>query len=261
MDVVIWTGPVSASNLKGIAWGRPTKIVTVNHRDWPGPQQGPARPEITGSNAFGTLAARLGPRPVSAILAAAGVDETPERIALMGYSAGHGLMNPILLSEEADRIDAFGAFDAYFTNATKAVKKGYLRHIQRAASGEALAIVTTSSNGDVGVPPADKSFALLNELVPGVSAEAPPDGVPEPASYVGTGLYGWADYEARVSHENHVHSLVVPWANATIAPYLAGGTPEGLEGGGGGGGLSIGKVCFGLALLVAVGAVARELAG
>ena len=254
-DVAICCGPVSA--IAGVRWERPTQIVTVNHRDWPGPMDGAPRPEIVGSGAFGILAQRLGPRPLSRILEIAGIS-SPGRIALLGFSAAHGLIEPILSSPDAARVNALGAFDAYFTGMNKAIKRGYLAFLERAIAEEVLAVVTTSSNAGPDYPAGNASFAVLAAQL-GIASEEPPPGVPEPATMQGAGDFGWADYQFQFAHAAHWNSLAPAWCNAVIAPYLA--TEEShLATSHGGGAVTFGEVVFGAVALVGIALGAKEAA-
>jgi hypothetical protein len=223
MDAVIWCGPVSTSNIAGIAWRRPTKIITVSGN---------------GSSHFANVAAGteeeiesavsgLGALPLSALLDQHGVPDA-ERVALMGFSAGHGLIEGILRSPDMERVNALGAFDAYFVGHGQGPKPGYLRFCQRAASGDALAVVTTSSreatsglNQPPSGPRADLAFGELAAEV-GVVSISPPAGVPVPSTTQGAGLFVWANYLEEFGHEGHATQLATIWGNALIAPYMAG---------------------------------------
>jgi hypothetical protein len=158
--LIIWAGPVygpgGASTAGGdigkVEWGQPTQIVTFNV----GPDGG------WGSSSFGLLAGsfrdadgRILPR----LLASRGLNASDyDKIAIAGFSAFHGLANPLLLSD-GDSIDAAILLDACFEGTAAAPKAGYRDFAAKAARGEKLMVFlgSTGQNGP-GLPPTSKGY-------------------------------------------------------------------------------------------------------
>jgi hypothetical protein len=217
-DLVLWCGPVAAQNLGTVRWRRPTHVLTVN--------EGIGG---FGSSHFAALGAALGARPLSALADRAGRSlVAAPRVAILGFSAAHGLLEAILRSPDADRVSALGAFDAYYTSHTRQPKPGYLAFCRRAATGGALAIVTTS--GQPGGPGPDgqplhpsgrDSFAPLAAELGQLGPVSPPSSVPPGASVRGRAGFLWADYDQTHKHVQHATTIGPTWTDALIAPALA----------------------------------------
>lgn len=159
--LVIWNGPVSESKLNNVQWSTPTDILTINYgynpayncsQAWKLPQSD--IPKCIGSAAFGNLAAQYPEHgKLSAILKAAGIDESNySQICLAGFSAAHGMNNPILKDSKSRRmITCFLAMDSYYGSA---IKEGYLKFAKDAASSNHKAMFATTSpfSGPASMP-------------------------------------------------------------------------------------------------------------
>jgi hypothetical protein len=113
-------------------------------------------------------------RFIETALAKHGV-EAAERVAFVGFSASHGLLNPLCL-REGERIDALLLADASFGGG----KDGYVDYVIRAARGERLFATIT---GDTG---GDESFMAVWDRAADELGEAPEvaevrGGLPDPA--------------------------------------------------------------------------------
>lgn len=214
MDLLLWTGPVSTSNLNGINWVNPTKIITIN--------QGIGG---IGSSHFSALGQSLGSNPVQAILAQYGLSAGDfEHIGIAGFSAAHGLISHVLKSEDAGLIDFVGAFDAYYTGHDKTIKPGYLNFAKRAESGAVTMVMTSSGFAGPGYPSGADSVRPMIESLQLFPVNVP-SGVPVPQEALGKGGFIWANYGTSFQHVDHVHKLLVPWMNAIGAKGLAGQSP------------------------------------
>lgn len=100
--------------------------------------------------------------------------EGAERVAFVGFSAAHGLLNPLCL-RETDRIDALLLADASFGGG----KDGYLKYLLSAARGERLfAAITGDTGGDESLMAAwDRAADELGEEPEPVEVRG---GLPEP---------------------------------------------------------------------------------
>lgn len=166
VPIVIWCGPVSASNLAKAKWVSPVQVLTIS---------------FSGSDAGASLGATYkseGGTALRGLLKRHGIDvDTKRTIVVAGFSAGHGLIEQILKDTDAERVGAVGAFDAYYTSAAKVPKPGYLRFAKRAAAGECAMLLTCSHNAGPTYPScADASAALVAGLglEPVSIAEVPP---------------------------------------------------------------------------------------
>jgi hypothetical protein len=216
VDVVFWCGPVTAKNLERVPWARPTRVVVV----------GKGAGGSVSSSAFGELAAELGPRPLDALAKRNGFSlDSVDKVSLLGFSAAHGLMNPILaVPEHRERISAVGAFDAYYTSQNGPPKPGYLAMAERACAGHSLMVVTTSDTAGPNYPSGSEAFGRLAknlDLGPGQM----PEGIqlPPPATLKGRGGFVWADYRDAFKHVEHATKLAPAWSGKFLSPALARG--------------------------------------
>ena len=101
----------------------------------------------------------------------------PGRVAFVGYSASHGLLNP-LANNDADRarISAYVLLDASFGGG----KSGYVKFVKDAAQNKRMLVTTTSNTGgdDSWGPVWDQAEAELGEESRATEARAP---VPQPS--------------------------------------------------------------------------------
>lgn len=232
-DVLIFGGPVSTFDLKGLQFARPTQLITI----------GQGLGGSKASDAFAGLAASLrdgNGRILPAILAKVGLTvDTVDRVAIAGFSAFHGLASP-LLAADGDRISAAVLLDACFSAASNPPKSGFVSFGAMAADGQRLMVFTASSGQNAPpLPPSTTGWqcALANAgaaaSAAGVALHAAeaPAGVPPPTQ---GGVFRaqdlWVlDYRAQYPHGDHVHVLAVPVLQKMLVPYMVGmpvGPPE-----------------------------------
>lgn len=220
MDLFLWGGPVSTSDVAHVEWQRPTEVVTFN--------EGIGG---IGSSNFSALAESFrGPdgRILPRLLASRGKHvENYEKISIGGFSAFHGLANLLLLSD-GDSIAAAVLLDACFSALANEPKKGYLAFGSEAAHGEKLLVYTSSMGGGqtytTGSACARKNFDAACAAAGALPVSALPRD-PLPPMTVGlceqAGDLHLLDYGAQFSHGDHVHKLGVPALDAYLVPYLA----------------------------------------
>lgn len=167
-------------------------------------------------------------------------------ISLSGFSAGHGLVDPLLLLD-GDSINAAVMFDACFTLRGGNGKSGYASFGERAARGERL-LVLTSSHGQNGkdLPPSDTgsecALASFDRSVMTVGASTSSFEVPAPiptfnpkGNFYGpgtlethrAGLFFVLDYGPLFFHGDHINLLSRDVLSAFLAPYIATGQVPG----------------------------------
>lgn len=223
--VVIWCGPVSASNLAKAVWtGEPPKIITLN--------SGPAGK--IGSTAFEQLAEQFAAArgsPLRGALAAGKLSpDSTEPVVLAAFSAGWGLVERILrVPEDRARVRAVGAFDAYYTGAGKGRKPGYAAFAELAAAGSKAMVMTSSHIGGPTYPSSAASTEALLEplgLGPIPLRNVPPA---ECELAAGRGALRWYVYKNRNvaadSHRQHA-TVLAPH----FVPELVAGRVEGVDG-------------------------------
>jgi len=166
-------GPVSESKLKNVKWSTPTDILTINYgynpgydcsKYWQLPQSD--IPKCVGSAAFANLAAQYPEHgKLSAILKAAKINEDDySQICLAGFSAAHGINNPILKDSKSRRmVSCFLAMDSYYGSA---IKEGYLEFAKDASSNNRKSMfATTSPFGGPASMPYDPSSVAIEPLL------------------------------------------------------------------------------------------------
>ena len=209
--IVLWCGPVSAANLASAKWSSRPDVVTVNK----------GAGGSVGSDAFAKLGAELRAANDGSVLRGL-VPDGP--VVVCGFSAAHGLIESILSSDEdLDRVVAVGAFDAYYTNAAKKPKPGYLRFAELAASSSRRMVLTSSHVAGPTYPSgADATAALLAslELAPIPLEDVPPARCDAGAGRGALRWYTYADRsELAKSHVQHA-TILAPH----FAPELVGDT-------------------------------------
>ncbi len=214
-DLVIWCGPVSTSNLKTARLPAGARVVTVNR----GAGKDPKAPNIGSSN-FELLASQVG-GSLRTLLDQRGVDlDTCGTVTLAGFSAGWGLMEPLLRGTDGARVDVLYAADAYYTGPGRQVKPGYRAFLERAAAGRALAILTTSNIAGPNYP---SSAAAVEKLTEGLGLEPITLGpeLPRPERAVGKLGAIWADYGGQpFKHVGHATKLAPLYFSHVVTPYL-----------------------------------------
>jgi hypothetical protein len=226
-DLVIWCGPVSPANLKTARLPAGARVVTINR----GAGKDPKAPN-SGSSNFELLASQVG-GSLRTLLDGRGVDLDAFRsVTLAGFSAGWGLMEPILRGTDGARVDVLYAADAYYG---RAVKPGYRAFLERAAGGRALAILTTST---IAGPTYPSATAGVEKLVDGLGLEpmtlAP--ALPRPVRALGKLGAVWCDYGLEpFKHVGHATKLAPLFFSHVVTPYLerralpgAGGAGDGV---------------------------------
>lgn len=140
------------------------------------------------------------------------------RIAIVSYSAGHGLLNPLLLHEAPD---AVLLLDSTFGGG----KTGYVKAAKAAASGGPLFATVTSdkgttdalNNGDY----AFRKFVLEPAgLNPSSTSSQPP--MPAGATVKREGDLWYYRYPDAQLHHWDMGKILKPFMEATLVPYWAG---------------------------------------
>lgn len=214
-DLVIWCGPVSPANLKTARLPAGARVVTVSR----GAGKDPKAPNIGSSN-FELLASQVG-GSLRTLLDQRGVDLDAFRsVTLAGFSAGWGLMEPLLRGTDGARVDVLYAADAYYTGPGRQVKPGYRAFLERAAAGRALAILTTSHVAGPSYPSSAAAVEKLTEGLDLAPLSLAPE-IPRPERAVGKLGAIWADYGAEpFKHVGHATKLAPLYFSHVVTPYL-----------------------------------------
>lgn len=214
-DLVIWCGPVSPANLKTARLPAGARVVTINR----GAGKDPKAPN-SGSSNFELLASQVG-GSLRTLLDGRGVDLDAFRsVTLAGFSAGWGLMEPLLRGTDGARVDVLYAADAYYTGPGRQVKPGYRAFLERAAAGRALAILTTSHVAGPNYPSSAASVEKLTEGLGLTPLSLAPD-LPRPERAVGKLGAIWADYGTEpFKHVGHATKLAPLFFSHVVTPYL-----------------------------------------
>ena len=222
--VVIWMGPVSTVNLKSVVLPPDWSVLTVSCE-----MLGkPSCPTPLTPTDFRSYAASLGSDPLGALMAKAG---SPEHAVLASFSAGHGLLDPLLNANAGDpRIQGVYAADSYYG---LDVKPGYKRQADAAIAagpnGPPFWLSTSSAKGGVTIHSGSESMAVFAGAEALVDVD-PPTGMPKPVTSKGLGSCLWLDYQALYAHQEHA-TLLCPTAlnlwfsGATVTPIGPGVTP------------------------------------
>lgn len=219
-DLALWCGPVS-SELSRVVWRRPTATRIIN--------EGVGG---IGSSAFGSLASQLAPGIADKLIDAGRSGPAPRlagdpaHVLLAGFSAAHGLINPLLKEPESlARVSALGAFDAYYG---RSIKLGYQAACKRAVAGQMLLVATTSDSPDPRVGSAHEGWRTLLDTLP---LQALPLSELEPlrleprlvegaeAWHAGLFLYLHAPAS---KHIDHAKSFAPALVERLVVPYFAG---------------------------------------
>lgn len=214
-DLVIWCGPVSPANLKTARLPAGARVVTINR----GAGKDPKAPN-SGSSNFELLASQVG-GSLRTLLDQRGVDLDAFRsVTLAGFSAGWGLMEPLLRGTDGARVDVLYAADAYYTGPGRQVKPGYRAFLERAAAGRALAILTTSHVAGPSYPSSAAAVEKLTEGLDLAPLSLAPE-IPRPERAVGKLGAIWADYGAEpFKHVGHATKLAPLYFSHVVTPYL-----------------------------------------
>lgn len=222
MDLVILAGPVQRSNLDGVQWGDRVPHIELYNT---GPGGGYA------SSDFAALASQMqGPdgRILPTLLASRGLDRGQfEKVALVGFSAAHGLFAP-LLAADGDQIDAAICLDACFGAAGAPRKDGYVSFGRRAAFGSKLMVMTASAGQNAPpLPPSTTGYecVLANATEaagPLLHAFTPPEGVPPTTQgqSLRAGDLIVLDYRGEYQHGDHINRFGPQIVQAFLVPYL-----------------------------------------
>lgn len=173
-DVIFFLKAVPTAAIKALPWPRETKFVALD----PG-SLGCTGADRLCSSAYSRMwQAYGGPSGsfVETMLQRNGISD-PERIAFLGFSAAHGLLNP-LANNDRDRslISAYVLMDATFGGG----KTGYVKFLEDAARGERLLITPTSNTGgDDGWSAVWEAAQVATGIAPERIAARPP--LPEPS--------------------------------------------------------------------------------
>jgi len=223
--LVVWDGPVSESKLKNVKWSTPTDILNINHgvnpnyncsKYWQLPQSD--IPKCVGSNAFANLASQYPENgKLSAMLKSAGIDEDNySQICLAGFSAAHGLNNPILKdSKSRGMISCFLAMDSYYGSS---IKEGYLKFAKEASRSGSKAMFATTSpfGGPPSIPYAPSAEAIKPFLskfdLENINFQL------NGGIWQRDGNFLYGNYDGKTSHADHVgigvnliENYISPW--------------------------------------------------
>jgi hypothetical protein len=235
-SLLLWCGPVSADALAGIAWQKPTQIVTF------GQGIAGATGGAFSSTAFANLAAWAKQQTPSGdlldgLLASRQLplSASYDHIAVAAFSAGHALMNQLLLEDSGKIIAAF-AIDACYSDVNLLAKPGYVSFGSRAAQRSRLMVFTASAGGggpsfSTGSQCARANFNASVQLarVPPVTLAAsalgalPPPNAAKDALWARAGDLFLLDYGSQLGHTQHAWQLAKPILEAFLSPYFASG--------------------------------------
>jgi hypothetical protein len=241
VNLIAWVGPVSSSNLGPVP--STAKLATVNRGIGGG----------IGSTDFRMLATLDG-YPLERAAKSAGIHwDDVERLIILGFSAAHGWMDPVLREARyRERIVLVGACDAYFTNALLARKTGYAAAAADAIDGKYPFVMTSSPvagpdypSGNAAVAAFVAPFALEQRDVP---TWCPPGALAGQAQ--GSGLFTWIPYDnaggnLKHAHVKHATEVAPALLSAVGAPLLAASG----DGSGGGGVAALIGIAAALSLL------------
>lgn len=227
MDVVLFAGPVVVTEAhRRIDWGgRDVRIVPIIG---------------SGSASFQALAEQLrGPdgRILPRLLAQYAPGLKPDKVALAAYSAGYGLVDPVLaVPADREAVSAVVLSDAVFlggdpkTGIGGPAKPGVTAFGAEAVDGNKLLVSTfgTSTSGThlTGRQSWELSWQAIRKAS-GCFCEPeridPPASVPPASSgwwQLGSNCY-WGDYGASIAHADHNNLGAAVW-QGFLAPELKG---------------------------------------
>ena len=235
-SLVLWCGPVSPEALAGIVWQQPTQIVTFG--------QGIAGPDGSqfSALAFANLAAWARQQTPSGdildgLLASRKLPPVSSyaHIAVAGFSAGHALLNPLLL-ENSGRIAAAIVLDACYSDTNAQAKPGYVSFGTRAAKRDRLMVYTAGAGGGgpaftTGSQCARASFnsavgfarTPVTPLPPSALATLPAPDAAKAALWARSGDLFLLDYGSQIGHTQHAWQLAKPVFEAFLVPFLGNG--------------------------------------
>lgn len=227
MDLVIFAGPVIVTEAhKKIDWmGRDVRILPI---------------VFSGSSNGNALAASLKDkdgRILPNLLAKYAPGLEPEQIALASFSAGYGLLDPILaVPEDRARVTACCFADSVFlggdpnTGKGGPAKPGATAFGAEAVNGDKLLVSTSAHSTDGSYLTGMQSWTLTWEAIRAKSEclcepqkVKPRSPVPEPPLgfwQLGSSCY-WGDYGDMFAHGEHNDLSAAIW-QAYLAPWLSG---------------------------------------
>lgn len=219
---LLWSGPVYADTPDKVVWQSDVEKLVLSG---------------AGSSYFGQLAESLRDgqgRILPNILAKMGKTRADyDKVAVAGFSAAHGLLAPLLLSD-GDDIDAAILIDSCFSAMETPAKPGYVSFARRAGAGSRLMVMSIGPGGGPGsgatVAPGNADFSsaidCATESTRSAGTFSPfplPEGMPpmaaQPLRSGGCILLDYREYR----HDQHIGQLAVPMMQVFLAPYLAGG--------------------------------------
>lgn len=229
-DLVLWCGPVyGPGNAPASKAGG-----DIGRVAWQGP-----KPEIitlsgNGSSYFSQLAASYADgasgRILDNLLADHGAHVSDfSQIAVAGFSAAHGLLNP-LLGADGDRIDAAILLDSCFESPGASPKSGYASFAALAAAGSRLFVLAGSAGQNAPpLPPTTSGYdCALHAAGAGAASAgkaleptATPSGLPPPSGALSAGDLWVLDYRDGYQHGDIINKLGVPILQTFLGPYLA----------------------------------------
>ena len=238
-DLVVWCGPIFSAGsspykdggeIGDVQWVNPTTIISV---------------PCNGSACAGMVQKSADGRMLQNLLTARGAGDVSDyaTIALAGYSAGHNLMNPMLLAD-GDLIDAMISIDAcYSTTNPPWTKSGYVAFGTEAALGNKLMVLmaTGSSHGGMGLSYSSGSeCAGANFDAAVAAAGVTPEPIDAGLVYPPTTSmragdlvlldYALQKFSGQLPHFDAVNKLSEDVFQTYLAPYL-GGERRGAHGG------------------------------
>jgi hypothetical protein len=215
---VLWCGPISARTLPADLFPPGSHVLTVNEGDGG-----------IGSSAFARLGERYGSLETLARAHRLELGDF-DRVIIASFSAGWGLVEK-LLQDDPTLPDVLLAADSYYTGSGLGRKPGYAALCERAARGEALAVLSCSTIAGPGYPSSD---AGLEALLAPLELEPLPDPplpysttLPRPEETLGRASLLWLRYGTRLEHAQHATRLAPELVRALVTPYLEGRAPPG----------------------------------
>lgn len=170
-------------------------------------------------------------RAMPGLLAQLAIDPADvERIAFVGYSAAHGLLDALASHpDDRRRISALLLLNATFAQTgALSTKPGYVAFGRDAALGDSLLLSATAHSGGETFMAGDEAFALVWRDIQSVYGgethnAAVRSPMPPPARgpfRVGVHAY-WYDYAGMLSHGG-VGQLALPAMEAYLVPFWSG---------------------------------------
>lgn len=227
-DVIFFLKSVPTAAIKALPWPRETKLVALD----PGSLGCEGADRLCSSAYSRMWQAYGGPdgRFVDTMLQRNKISD-PERVAFLGFSAAHGLLNP-LANNDRDRsmISAYVLLDASFGGG----KTGYTKFVTDAARGERMLVTTTAFTGgdESWAPVWAAAESALGEQAKTIEARPPMPSPSGGAQQLGKLAFYYRYVNAQGQGELphwEMHKVQTEIVSAYLLPYwrgeLGGGFP------------------------------------